>query len=176
MLDATTRVSVYIRSGCCQSSTHPDSCVCVCVCVCVWECLSLCVCVCVCERVCLSLCVCVCVWERVSLSVCVCVCVSECLSLCVCVCLCPCNCDDHVCVCVCFRAAMATAPYNYSYIFKYIIIGEWILFILSSDAFARVCRVSRLLSLHRRHGRREVLLTAPVHREEVWVHTGSSAC
>lgn len=25
------------------------------------------------------------------------------------------------------------------------------------------------LSLHRRHGRREVLLTAPVHREEVWV-------
>lgn len=28
-------------------------------------------------------------------------------------------------VCISFRATMATAPYNYSYIFKYIIIGKW---------------------------------------------------
>lgn len=52
--------------------------------------------------------------------------------------------DDHVCVCMCFRAAMATAPYNYSYIFKYIIIGEWI---SSSEAFGCVSSGSHVCSL-----------------------------
>lgn len=32
---------------------------------------------------------------------------------------------DMFCFCLFFSATMATAPYNYSYIFKYIIIGKY---------------------------------------------------
>ncbi len=35
-----------------------------------------------------------------------------------------------------FRATMATAPYNYSYIFKYIIIGKWVFPII---VFSQLC-------------------------------------
>lgn len=78
-----------------------------------------------------------------------------------------------LCTSFLFRATMATAPYNYSYIFKYIIIGKWAA--LDSCLPAGRWQGSELssslfflfLCLRRRHGGRKVMFASPVHRKEM---------